>query len=475
LEEPLALPDKDLMAAIAVTRFGLGARPGEIEAARSDPQGFLKAQIRKEGADQPAGQLPNSQQRLAEFRAFQQVKQAEKRQAPAAANDQRPAMAMMTQAQRRDAVGVGEEFEARLRLALGTPAAFRERWTLFWADHFTVSAVKQQSANQAGPFEREAIRPHVFGRFEDMLIASSTHPGMMIYLDQVQSVGPNSLMATRVRRNPGPKRRQPGLNENLAREIMELHSVGLRAAYTQADVTEFARAMTGLSVGGPNDGSAANTPVFREPAHEPGARTIMGKRYPDTGKLQAVGVMRDLAAHPATARHVAIKLARHFVADDPPKAVVTRLEQAFTDSGGRLDVLANVLIDSPEAWAPQQAKFKNPHDFVVSSWRAVGTSPRNPQQIVQGLNTLGQRPFSAPSPKGWPDDAVTWAAPDAIVKRLAWSQNFAAANAAAEPMKIAQAALGARLTPTVQAAIVSAESRPEALAILLMSPEFQRR
>jgi uncharacterized protein (DUF1800 family) len=472
----LALPDKDLMAAIAATRFGLGARPGEIEAAKADPQGFLKAQIRRDGADQPPGALPTSQQRLGEFRDYQQARNAEKRQAPPAAGAPAEQAMMMTQAMRRDAVGVAEEFQARTNLALSTQAAFRERWTLFWADHFTVSAVKQASANQAGPFEREAIRPHVFGRFEEMLIASSTHPGMMIYLDQVQSVGPHSPLVQRAAlRRPGGGRQQ-GLNENLAREILELHSVGLRAGYSQADVTEFARAMTGLSVGGPNDGSNANRPVFRDMAHEPGGRTILGKHYPDTGKLQAVSVMRDLAAHPATAHHIATKLARHFVADDPPATLVKRLEQAFTASDGRLDVLAATLIDSPEAWAPQQAKFKSPYDFVVSSWRAVGTQPRNPQQIVQGLNTLGQRPFSAPSPKGWPDDAATWAAPDAIVKRLAWSQNFASANAATvEPMKIAQAALGARLSPPVQAAIVSAESRPEALAILLMSPEFQRR
>jgi uncharacterized protein (DUF1800 family) len=187
--------------------------------------------------------------------------------------------------------------------------------------------------------------------------------------------------------------------------------------------------------------------------------------------------MRDLAAHPATAQHVATKLARHFVADDPPPALVKRLSEAFTASRGNLSVVAAVLIDSPEAWAAQPAKFKTPYDFMVSSWRAVGSQPRNPQQqFMQPLNTMGQKPFSAPSPKGWPDDTATWAAPDAIVKRMGWAQNFASQNAqVAEPMRIAQSALGARLTPPAAAAIAAAESRPEALAVLLMSPEFQRR
>src|SRR5436190_18446832 len=230
-----------MMAAIAVTRFGLGARPGELDAVRGDPKGFLKSQIRKEGADQPPGALPSSSERLADFREYQAVLQAQRR-APAAAGapvlDPKMAAQAITGMVRRDAIGVAEEFTARAGLAMTTPAAFRERWTAFWADHFTVSAVKLPSANQAGPFEREAIRPHVFGNFEEMLIASSSHPGMLLYLDQVQSVGPNSPLVQRARTRPAAfdRARQQGLNENLAREIMELHSVGLGAGYSQADV-----------------------------------------------------------------------------------------------------------------------------------------------------------------------------------------------------------------------------------------------
>lgn len=465
----MALPNAEMMAAIAVTRFGLGARPGELEQAKADPKGFLKAQIRPGGADQPEGELPSSAERLITFREFQQMEQRE-RQAQANAPQNAPPMAM-TQMNRQDAVGVNEEFTARGRLGATTPAAFRERWTLFWANHFTVSAVKQISANQAGPFEREAIRPHVFGRFEDMLLASSSHPGMLVYLDQVQSVGPESQAGRR-------GMQQRGLNENLAREILELHTVGLGAGYTQADVTEFARAMTGWSVGGgPNEPAERQGKfIYRPQTHEPGARTVLGKRYPDTGGLQAHAIMRDLAASPWTARHVATKLARHFVADEPPASLVKTLEDSFIASGGRLDRLAHALIDAPEAWAPQAAKFKTPYEFIISSWRAVGVLPRNPQQVMPTLNNLGQRPFSAPSPKGWPDEAMTWAAPDAVIKRLAWSETFAASNAErAEPIRIAQSCLGARLTPKVASAMISAESRQEALTILLMSPEFQRR
>ena len=172
--------------------------------------------------------------------------------------------------------GAGADFLARVRLGATTDAGFRERWALFWANHFTVSAQKLVTANLVGPFEQEAIRPHVFGRFEDLLVASSSHPAMLLYLDQAQSIGPDSPLGAAGRSWFGKK--PSGLNENLAREIMELHTVGVEAGYSQADVTEFARAMTGWSIGGfRNAPGAQGRFLFREEAHEPGARMVMGK------------------------------------------------------------------------------------------------------------------------------------------------------------------------------------------------------
>src|SRR4051812_41727348 len=216
MEETLALPEKDLMAAIAATRFGLGAMPGELDAARSDPQGFLKAQIRKEGADQPPGNLPTSLERLGDFREYQSERQQQKQ---AMARNPEMAQQAITGVIRKEAAGVQEEFQAKSTLAMTTPAAFRERWTAFWCDHFTVSAVKLVSANQAGPFEREAIRPHLFGNFEGKPVGSSTHPGMLLYLDQAPSNGPNSQAAQQGRFRPAAFKQVQGqgLNENLAR------------------------------------------------------------------------------------------------------------------------------------------------------------------------------------------------------------------------------------------------------------------
>ncbi|MBO9710260.1 MAG: DUF1800 family protein [Caulobacter sp.] len=454
-----------MMAAIAVTRFGLGARPGEIDLARSEPREFLRSQIRPEGADQPASDGETSAQRLSEFRDYQLQKQ----DAKAAGDPKAPPVKDAAKALRDQA---GDDFLARSQLASTTDAAFRERWTLFWANHFTVAATKQITGVVVGPFEREAIRPHVFGRFEDLLVASSTHPAMLLYLDQAQSVGPDSRAAENQRRqakNPG------GLNENLAREIMELHTVGVDAGYSQADVTEFARAMTGFSIGRPQEPQAFQF-LFRENTHEPGARTVMGKRYSQAGEAQALAVMGDLAASRHTARHVARKLAVHFVSDDPPPELVARLEKSFNSSGGRLDKLAETLVTAPEAWDPAPAKFKTPYEFTISTWRSVGSQPKTIAKLGPVLTGLGQKPFSAPSPKGWPDEAQVWCAPDALIKRLRFSEVFADAAAdRLDPNALAQSALGARLTPPVAKAVARAESRREAVALLFMSPEFQRR
>ena len=517
------MADKALQGAIAVTRFGLGARPGEIEEAGRDPVGWLRAQIRREGADQPvtaplpayapaqppappkptavmagadmaagpvppgaaaklqsematAAPAPTMRQPMNDFgsgqplptmkaawRNFLQYQDAI-RGAKADPEARRTAVAPILEL-------AGEEALARARLAATTNAGFRERWFLFWANHFTVAAKSLPTTVSVGPFEREAIRPHIFDGFANLLAASTMHPGMLLYLDQAQSIGPGSQAGMR---------RGGGLNENLAREIMELHSVGADAGYTQADVTEFARALTGWSVGGRNprdEREAAGAFIYRDTFHEPGTRSIFGHSYNDDGGKQAMRVLIDLAAHPATAKRLCTKIARHFVADDPPPALVARLEQVWTRTGGDLARVAEALITSPEAFQPAPLKLKTPYEFLISTYRAADFTPSNPaREVVQPLNALGQRPFGAPQPNGWSDNSADWAAPDAIVKRLTWAQGFASAHTPLlPPPDLARAVLGERLLPNTLIFVSRAESRPEAFAMLVMSPEFQRR
>lgn len=457
---------QDLNGAIAVTRFGMGAKEGEIARASGDPKAYLMAQIDPRGAEQPQANAETSAQRFGEYRQFVMEKRDAKMAGDAKSDPVVETRKMIRQ-------GAGADFLARVRLGATTDNGFKERWTLFWANHFTVSAQKLVTANIVGPFEQEAIRPHVFGKFEDLLVASSSHPAMLLYLDQAQSIGPDSSISGRAQMAG----RKVGLNENLAREIMELHTVGVEAGYSQADVTEFARAMTGWSIGGfRNVPGQQGKFMFREEAHEPGVRTMMGRRYNDDGVRQALAVMKGLAENPHTAHHVSLKLARHFVSDDPSPALVTRLQASFQNSGGDLSQLARTLINSPEAWDPTPAKFKTPYEFMISSWRAAGIVPSDLTKIAPTLGAMGQKPFSAPSPKGWPEEAQVWCAPDAVVKRMGWSEAFAQATTNdRDPMMLAQNALGDRLTPLAAKAISRAETRPEGLSILLMSPEFQRR
>jgi len=359
------------------------------------------------------------------------------------------------------------EFAAKANLAAQGTAGFAERWAMLWANVFTVSTTSLETLALVGQFEREAIRPHVFGRFQDLTLAAEMHPAMLSYLDQVRSVGPNSRAG---------QRRTVGLNENLAREIMELHTVGSRAGYTQADVTELARSLTGWGVveQGPDPF------IFRINRHEPGPRTVLGKVYPQPGLGQGQAIVRDLANHPATARRMAARIASHFVADSPPPALVDRLESKWLETGGRLDEVAAVLIDAPESWSLQPSKMKSPYEFIISGHRALGLPIDRPRPLLAVVLSMGQEAYKPPSPEGWPDTAADWAGPDAMVKRLDWARGMGAlaerrVPAAENPVELARAVLGPRLNPRTEQTLARAESRAEAITLFLMSPEFQRR
>lgn len=345
-----------------------------------------------------------------------------------------------------------------------------------------MSADKQTVVPLAGNYEFEAIRPHVMGNFHDLLVAAVLHPAMLLFLDQAQSVGPNSRIAQRVARSSG---RQRGLNENLAREILELHTLGVRTGYTQADVTEFARALTGWSLAGMRAGPAARLmpdaapgeATFVAPLHEPGPRTILGRTYPDSGAEQALAVLKDLARAPATARHVATRLARHFSADDPPPALVARLEKAFLDSEGDLKTLYRAMIDSVEAWNGDAAKFRNPWDWTVAALRASGAE-RLPQELAAPalFQQLGMPVWRPGSPAGFGDTAADWAGPGALMTRVEVAQQIASRRGnTVDPREVADAVAPDGLSAMTSQAIARAEQPSTGLALLFASPEFLRR
>jgi uncharacterized protein (DUF1800 family) len=377
---------------------------------------------------------------------------------------------------------------ARLRTAALSERPFVERLALFWANHFTVSIAKPSVRGLVGAFEREAIRPHVGARFEDLLRAAVTHAGMLRYLDNEQSAGPRSRVVQRLalrarRADDGQGPRITGLNENLAREVLELHTLGAAAAragtYTQADVTAFAAVLTGWRVPASAYMNAVDegTPTRFEPAwHEPGDKTVLGRRYREGG--DALGqVLHDLALHPATARLIATKLARHFVADEPPPALVDRLAAAYRGSEGDLPTVYRSLIDAPEAWQPAQSKLKSPEEWVLSCIRVLRLGPLAfERQADAGIALLGQRVQAAPSPAGWPDKAEEWLGPDAVWKRVEWSTRLAdRVGGRVDARALARSSLGPLLSPGTAGQIERAADAPQALALLLLAPEFQRR
>jgi uncharacterized protein (DUF1800 family) len=253
----------------------------------------------------------------------------------------------------------------------------------------------------------------------------------------------------------------------------------VNGGYTQADVTSFAQIITGWSIGGGRGRLAGGDPgrfYFRGNLHEPGAKSFLGKTYTQEGQAQGEAVLGDLARHPSTARFIATKLARHFVADDPPPPVVDRLAKAFLRSGGDLPQVYAALIDSPEAWAAQPQKFKSPEDFLFSSLRSLNVSPQRPEEVVRSFELLGQRQYTPGSPAGWPDGAKNWDGSDALLHRVLWASQLAAKfDAGMDPVEVASSSLGNYLRAETRTALRRAASSTQALALLLMSPEFQRR
>jgi uncharacterized protein (DUF1800 family) len=468
--------------AIAANRFGLGARPGELTSIGSDGRGWLTAQLKGDAPGIAAAGLRTSQDILAETlelrRNLREMRRA-KGGAKAGADPQDTKAAVQTflKLPKLYRPIYVSEATARLAHAVETDRPFIERLTQFWTNHFAVSIDKIAVLGLAGTLEREAVRPHVLGNFADLLLAVEQHPAMLLYLDNHLSVGPNSRAARLLARRQ--TERQVGINENLAREILELHTLGVDGGYTQKDVTTFAEVITGWSIGGNVGSLERGEPgkfMYRAEVHEPGAKTVLGKSYSQEGVEQGVAVLRDVAAKRATAQFIATKLARHFIADDPPAAAVTRIEKAFVRSRGDLPSVYRALVDSPEAWQQPLAKYKTPNDYIVSTFRGLALPVQGRQSGLAAFELLGQRTYSPGSPAGWPDRGADWDGASALMKRIEWADAVGQrVGARANAAELGPALLGETLNADTRAAITRAASGAQALTLLLTSPEFLRR
>ncbi len=426
---------------IAATRFGMGMGPQEVRIADASSAVWLWNQIQQPETTRDFANFPSAKDQIIKFMQAKQSKDDVKDK------DAKRDVRRDWQQNFRN------EMQARIAHAVTTTTPFYERLVNFWSNHFTVSIQKGVVIGLAAAYEREAIRPYVTGRFEDMLLAVAHHPAMLHYLDNAQSIGADSFAGVRQKK---------GLNENLAREIMELHTLGVNGGYTQTDVTNFAKVLTGWSVADRN----APTPGIFEfyiRRHEPGTQTIMGRTYQDNGE--------------DTAQHIAFKLARHFIADNPPDSAVKLIASSFLQSGGDLKTVYHTLLSLPESWSLATPKIKSSYDLIVSAARfcADGT-PLDTAWCLQALQFLGNAPFNASSPAGLPDTIRDIAGPEAVMRRIEWAQGAGAKLADNRSYRDRmEAAIGPVMSPKTRAALDGTNSLPEQLALFFGSPEFQRR
>jgi uncharacterized protein (DUF1800 family) len=477
-------------AALALHRFGFGPRPGSIAAIASDPRGALLADLDRPNAGQilaAAGLMTSGAANRATFEFFaertakarvarlreEEAKRTAAESGMAGAMEAKAEMASeaakppTAQATTPPAETVPQqiffaEAKAHFDAAITAEIGFVERLVWFWSNHFCVNA---DDTVMAGGYEREAIRPHVLGRFVDLLQAAEGHPAMLLYLTNTLSMGPDSVAGIN---------RTRGLNENLAREILELHTLGVRTGYTQDDVTSFAKVITGWTIlptdTNPDHGGEF---LFHRRMHEPGPQTVIGKSYRDSGVEQGRAVLADLARHPATATHIAVKLARHFVADDPPPALVARLAQRFNETEGDLWEVSKALVTAPESWSEERVKIKRPSEWNVALLRAARFAG-DIRAIVPGLNRLGEPLWRPPSPRGFPEENAAWL--DGLSHRLDIANNFAQRNGdRLDAAAMLETALGPLASEETRRAVARAETKPQALTLMLMAPEFQWR
>ena len=431
----------------ACARFGLGPRPGEIATVAGDPRGWLLSQLQRPSIPKEVAGFAGRSEATEAFLARLEARKT-KENVEAAALGIRQAYIKET----------GTRLVAQVR----SDQPFIERLVLFWSNHFTVSVQKPVIAALVNRFEVEAIRPYVTGRFADMLKAVASHPAMLLYLDNAQSFGPNSLAG---------QRRNRGLNENLAREILELHTLGVDGGYTQTDVIAFAKILTGWTLQARDRATFA----FQPRAHEPGAHQLLGRSYGAGDMNDGLRALDDLARHPATARHIAVKLARHFIADDPPPDAVAQLAEVFRQSDGNLATVSRTLVEMKASWQEPLTKVKTPYEFAVSALRLTAIEP-TPEQAIVGLAGLNFRPFGALSPAGFADTASGWISADAVLKRIEWSRALALRlPPQVDPKDLAAQSIGPVMREDTRFVIAGAASGRDGMALLLASPEFQRR
>jgi uncharacterized protein (DUF1800 family) len=445
---------------IAVNRFGYGARGDELAHAKADPKKWLSSQLQ---TIQFSDNQPSSDDIFVAHAKFQKQKKLMKQQQKQVQGSQaQDKNKMIKSAARKTYMKMSA---ASLKQAITSKHSVSWRLFDFFSNHFSVSTSGRLMIGLSPTLEREAIAPNLLGNFEDMLLAVEQHPAMLIYLNNEKSFGANSRMS---------KKRKVGLNENLAREIMELHTLGVNGGYSQTDVIELAKGITGWSVKNSKKEHGTGF-VFRAYGHEPGTRILLGKKYPSRGIMQGKQMLRDLAMHENTAKYICTKIAHHFVSENPPESLINKMQNTWLNNQGNIKQVMLTLFDAEEAWLASAQKFKTPREFVISTYRAIAPDNINSRVLFNALNNLGQTPFNAGSPAGFSDEESDWLGASALMARVEWSSLVSGQVKRINAEQVMATALGRSISKNSYQIVMRAESRQQASTLLLMSPEFQRR
>ena len=436
----------------AAFRFGLGPAPGEAGYIGQDPRGWLLEQL---------AQPPRTPA------ALRKLDSADKRTDELLRVRDQGTGAIEAFIKQKAAKDYLTDLGLYLSATISAEQPFLDRLAIFWANHFTVSVDRPAVFGLVVPFYVEAIRPNLLGRFSDLLIASTRHQAMLLYLDQAVSFGPNSKAGFV---------KGFGLNENLAREILELHTLGVEGGYTQTDVRQLALILTGWTLQRPQDPEPGAF-QFVEAGHEPGDKELLGRQFREAGLAEGMAALEFLATRAATARFVATKLARHFIADEPPLSAIEHLAAVFSQTGGDLPALYRALIELDAAWQDPLGKLRTPQEIVIATLRALQATDRKALTgAIDSLKVLGQLPFYASSPAGYSDRAKDWAGPDQVLKRVDWAATAGDRIARmVAPLDFLATALGGFADSELLFQVDNAPSRAEAMALVLASPTFQRR
>ena len=454
-----------------INRLSFGPRPGDIETVKSKGiEAYIQSQLNPDSIAQPQS-LTQQLASLETLRMSPVEIMREYGQNPGKKQSQQPNREMLMAVRQQRRKVLEQAVDGRLLQAIASNRQLEEVMTDFWYNHFNVFSNKGRDRFLVGSYEEQAIRPHVLGKFRSLLEATAKHPAMLFYLDNWQNTAPNS---------PGVRGRYKGLNENYARELMELHTLGVNGGYTQQDVITLARILTGWGFPGSRQGSADQSGFYFDPnRHDSSDKVFLGQTIKGGGIEEGEKALDILARHPATARHISYQLAQYFVADDPPTSLVDQLAKKFQDTDGDIRAVLNTLFHSSEFLNPKyyNAKFKTPYQYVVSALRATDTKVQDVRPVAGVLRQMGMPLYGCQTPDGYKNTEETWLSPDAMLRRLTLTTALASGRfSGASPVDAQQLTktLGNSLSSKTMQVIASNSEQMKA-ALMLGSPEFMRR